>query len=107
MSWSAGSDLIPINRTTLNELYGLNLLSDEEAEAFYQSRSEHVDVVRSSEDVVVSRVRSDSDKPDDIERTLRPQPLERRGSGSFLPKQERARRRGAQLGRCRGQQGPI
>jgi UDP-galactopyranose mutase len=47
---------IPINRTTINELYGLNLSSEEEVEAFYQSRSEHVDVVRSSEDVVVSRV---------------------------------------------------
>src|SRR3954468_13063007 len=47
---------IPINRTTINELYGLNLATDEEAEAFYQSRGEPVEVVRSSEDVVVSRV---------------------------------------------------
>jgi UDP-galactopyranose mutase len=47
---------IPINRTTINELYGLGLSTDEEVEAFYQSRSEPVDVVRSSEDVVVSRV---------------------------------------------------
>jgi UDP-galactopyranose mutase len=47
---------IPINRTTLNELYGLSLSSDEEVEAFLASRAEPVDEIRSSEDVVVNRV---------------------------------------------------
>jgi UDP-galactopyranose mutase len=47
---------IPINRTTINALYGLDLQTEDEAEQFYQSRSENVDVVRTSEDVVVSRV---------------------------------------------------
>jgi UDP-galactopyranose mutase len=47
---------IPINRTTLNALYGAKLTTDEEAAAFLASRAEPVDVVRTSEDVVVSAV---------------------------------------------------
>ena len=47
---------IPINRTTLNALYGCALTTDEEAAAFLASRAEPVDVVRTSEDVVVSAV---------------------------------------------------
>jgi UDP-galactopyranose mutase len=47
---------IPINRTTINGLYGLDLQTDDEAEQFYRSRGEHVEVIRTSEDVVVSRV---------------------------------------------------
>jgi UDP-galactopyranose mutase len=47
---------MPINRTTLNILYGLDLQSDEAAEAFLASRSERVEVIRTSEDVVVSAV---------------------------------------------------
>jgi UDP-galactopyranose mutase len=47
---------IPINRTTLNKLYGLSLSTDEEAEAFLQTLAEPVDEIRTSEDVVVSRV---------------------------------------------------
>lgn len=47
---------IPINRTTLNNLYGLSLDSDEAVEAFFASRAEPVDDVRTSEDVVVGRV---------------------------------------------------
>jgi UDP-galactopyranose mutase len=47
---------IPINRTTLNRLYGLELRTDEEAAAFLASRAEPVDVVRTSADVVVSAV---------------------------------------------------
>jgi UDP-galactopyranose mutase len=50
---------IPINRTTLNDLYGLDLRSDEEAERFLASRAEPVDPVRTSEDVVVSAVGRD------------------------------------------------
>lgn len=47
---------IPINRTTLNKLYGLSLDSDEAVEAFFASRAEPVEDVRTSEDVVVGRV---------------------------------------------------
>jgi UDP-galactopyranose mutase len=47
---------MPINRTTLNTLYGLSLGSDEEAEAFLQSRAEEIANIRTSEDVVVSKV---------------------------------------------------
>jgi UDP-galactopyranose mutase len=46
---------IPINRTTLNRLYGLDL-DEAGAEAFLQARAEPVDPIRTSEDVVVSRV---------------------------------------------------
>lgn len=47
---------IPINRTTLNALYGLSLASDEEAAAFLASRAEPVSVIETSEDVVISAV---------------------------------------------------
>jgi UDP-galactopyranose mutase len=47
---------IPINRTTLNALYNLNLRTDEEAEAYLKTRAEPVDKIRTSEDVVVSQV---------------------------------------------------
>ncbi|MBB3999401.1 UDP-galactopyranose mutase [Aureimonas pseudogalii] len=47
---------VPINRTTLNELYGLGLSTDAEAEAFLAARAEPVAEIRTSEDVVVSSV---------------------------------------------------
>lgn len=47
---------MPINRTTLNALYGLDLQSDEAAEAYLASRAEPVDKIRTSEDVVISKV---------------------------------------------------
>jgi UDP-galactopyranose mutase len=47
---------IPINRTTVNKLYNLNLSTDEEVEAFFQSKAEPAKTLRTSEDVVVSRV---------------------------------------------------
>jgi UDP-galactopyranose mutase len=47
---------IPINRTTINALYGLDLKTDEEAQAFLDSRAEPVEEVRTSEDVVVSKI---------------------------------------------------
>jgi UDP-galactopyranose mutase len=47
---------MPINRTTLNELYGLSLSTDEEAEAFLASRAEPVETIRTSADVVISKV---------------------------------------------------
>ncbi len=50
---------MPINRTTLNRLYGLALSSDAEAEAFLKSRAEPVPQVRTSEDVVVSHIGRD------------------------------------------------
>ncbi|HEU5315981.1 MAG TPA: UDP-galactopyranose mutase [Chloroflexota bacterium] len=50
---------VPINRTTVNELYGLDLQSDEECEAFFESVAERVDDCKTSEDVVVSKVGRD------------------------------------------------
>ena len=47
---------IPINRTTLNGLYGLELDSDAAAARFLADRAEPVDPVLTSEDVVVSAV---------------------------------------------------
>jgi UDP-galactopyranose mutase len=47
---------IPINRTTINALYGLNLASDEQAEFFLKSRAEPVERIQTSEDVVVAAV---------------------------------------------------
>jgi UDP-galactopyranose mutase len=50
---------IPINRTTLNTLYGAGLATEAEAEAFLAARAEPVGDVRTSEDVVVARVGRD------------------------------------------------
>jgi UDP-galactopyranose mutase len=47
---------MPINRTTLNRLYGLGISTDEEAAAFLATRAEPVERIRTSEDVVVSAV---------------------------------------------------
>jgi len=47
---------MPINRTTLNALYGLDLRSDEQAEDFLKSRAEPVEVIRTSKDVVISAI---------------------------------------------------
>jgi UDP-galactopyranose mutase len=47
---------MPINRTTLNLLYGCGLTSEAEAAAFLAARAEPVDVVRTSADVVISAV---------------------------------------------------
>jgi UDP-galactopyranose mutase len=53
----AGKPLpLPINRDTLNALYGLSLESEADAEAYLASVAEPVDEVRTSEDVVVSKV---------------------------------------------------
>src|SRR5512132_510239 len=46
---------IPINLDTINELYGLNLTSFQ-MEEFLASRAEQIEQVRTSEDVVVSKV---------------------------------------------------
>jgi len=47
---------IPINRTTVNELYDLNLLTEAECQQFFDSLAEPVEQCRTSEDVVVSKV---------------------------------------------------
>ena len=47
---------IPINRTTLNQLFGLDLKTDEEAADYLASRAEPVDEIRTSEDVVINAV---------------------------------------------------
>jgi UDP-galactopyranose mutase len=47
---------IPINRTTLNELFDLDLKTDEEAADYLASRAEPVDDIQTSEDVVVNAV---------------------------------------------------
>src|SRR5436190_14821183 len=47
---------MPINRTTINMLYGLGLTTDAEVEAFLAERAEPVDYIRTSEDVVVAKV---------------------------------------------------
>nr|MDQ6901441.1 NAD(P)-binding protein [Bacteroidota bacterium] len=46
---------IPINLTTINKMYNLNLSCDE-LENFYASKAEKITQVRTSEDVVVSKV---------------------------------------------------
>ena len=46
---------IPINLDTVNKLYGLNLTSDE-LEGWFASRAEQVAEIKTSEDVVVSKV---------------------------------------------------
>ena len=50
---------MPINRTTLNGLYGLSLKDDGEAAQFLASRAEPVAEIRTSRDVVVSQVGGD------------------------------------------------
>ncbi|GGA81142.1 UDP-galactopyranose mutase [Nitratireductor aestuarii] len=47
---------IPINRTTLNGLYGLELTDEAMAASFLASKAEPVEHIRSSRDVVVSQV---------------------------------------------------
>lgn len=50
---------MPINRTTLNILYGANLRTEAEAEAFLAARAEPVADIRTSRDVVVNAVGRD------------------------------------------------
>jgi UDP-galactopyranose mutase len=50
---------MPINRTTLNLLYGLDLQTEDDAAAFLASRAEPVDVIKTSADVVISVVGRD------------------------------------------------
>ncbi len=50
---------MPINRTTVNTLYGLDLKTEQEVDAFFASRAEPVEIIRTSEDVVVSKIGRD------------------------------------------------
>jgi UDP-galactopyranose mutase len=50
---------IPINRTTINELYGTGFTQEEEVERFFEQRAEPVERIETSEDVVVSKVGRD------------------------------------------------
>ncbi|WP_181700999.1 UDP-galactopyranose mutase [Chthonobacter albigriseus] len=50
---------IPINRTTINRLYGLSLSSEAEVEAFLAARVEPIEEIRTSADVVLARVGRD------------------------------------------------
>ncbi|MBV9296007.1 MAG: UDP-galactopyranose mutase [Acidobacteriaceae bacterium] len=50
---------IPINRNTVNLLYDMKLRSDEDVEAFFASRAEERCSIKTSEDVVVSKVGRD------------------------------------------------
>jgi UDP-galactopyranose mutase len=47
---------MPINRDTVNRLYGLGLATEEDCAAFYEQRAERIDYVRTSEDAVVAKV---------------------------------------------------
>jgi UDP-galactopyranose mutase len=47
---------MPINRTTINQLYDLGLTTDEEVAEFLAGRAEQIDYIRTSEDVVVAKV---------------------------------------------------
>lgn len=50
---------MPINRTTINELYGLDLKTEEECQAYYDSVKIPCAGIRNSEDVVLSLVGPD------------------------------------------------
>src|SRR5688572_12250518 len=47
---------MPINRTSVNRLFGLELRSEDQVEEFYAARAEPRGVPRTSEDVVVGKV---------------------------------------------------
>lgn len=47
---------MPINRNTLNMLYGMAMATDEEVAAFLAARAEPVETIRTSADVVISAI---------------------------------------------------
>jgi UDP-galactopyranose mutase len=47
---------MPINRTTLNALYDLDLRTDADVDAFLASRAEPIEPIRTSADVVIAKV---------------------------------------------------
>ena len=50
---------MPINRDTVNRLYGLDLRTEDDVEAFYAERAEPVELIKTSEDAVVAKVGRD------------------------------------------------
>jgi UDP-galactopyranose mutase len=50
---------MPINRTTINRLYGLSLRTDEDAKAFLAARATPMDTIRNAADAVISQVGQD------------------------------------------------
>ncbi len=47
---------MPINRTTVNTLFGFHYTTDDQVNAFYNREKESITFIRNSEDVVVSKV---------------------------------------------------
>ena len=47
---------VPVNRTTINMLFGRHYTTDEEVKLFYEREREEIPFIRNSEDVVVSRM---------------------------------------------------
>lgn len=54
--WNGQLLPVPINRTTINKFFGLDLATSAAAEAFLNQQAESVAQIRTAEDVVVSRV---------------------------------------------------
>lgn len=50
---------IPINRITLNQLYGMSLKTDEDVKKYFESVREEKNVILNSEDIIVSQVGRD------------------------------------------------
>jgi UDP-galactopyranose mutase len=50
---------IPINRETVNRLYNLNLISESDVQAFFDTLAEPRPLIRTSEDAVISKVGRD------------------------------------------------
>lgn len=50
---------LPVNRTTVNELYGFELATEEECQAYFDSVAEPVPMVKTSEEAVVSKIGRD------------------------------------------------
>ncbi len=50
---------IPINRTTINKLYGLSLQDEAAVESFLAGQAQPIECIRTSEDVVLARVGRD------------------------------------------------
>ena len=47
---------MPVNRMTVNTLFGLNFTTDDEVGEFYKRENESIPFIRNSEDVVISKV---------------------------------------------------
>jgi UDP-galactopyranose mutase len=47
---------MPVNRTTVNTLFGFHYTTDDQVSAFYEREKESITFIRNSEDIVVSKV---------------------------------------------------